>query len=105
MKILLDVLKDSQAHYADVQSKIQKRLKVLPRGSVLKRRFRPGGGDYYYLNVRQGPRVLSKYIGKDEPVQLLKEIEERRLLLKRLKDVRQSLELLHRLHWEKRRAR
>lgn len=103
MKILLDILKDSKAHYLDVQSNIQKRLDAIPRGSVFKRRFH-SGGNYYYLNFRQGPRVISKYLGKDEPVQLLKEIEERRLLLKRLKDVRQSLAVLHRLHWEKPRA-
>lgn len=100
MKILLDILKDSKAHYLDVQSNIQKRLDAIPRGSVFRRRFH-GGGNYYYLNFRQGPRVVSKYIGKDEPVQLLKEIKERRLLVKRLKDVRQSLAILHRLNREK----
>lgn len=103
MKILLDILKDSKAHYLDVQSNIQKRLDTIPRGSVFKRRFH-SGGNYYYLNFRQGPRVVSKYLGKNEPVQLLKEIEERRLLLKRLKDVRQSLAVLNRLHREKPRA-
>ena len=104
MEILIDVLKESKAHYLDVQSKILGRLKALPRGSVLKRRL-PRGGDYYYLNLRQGPRVISKYIGKTEPVQLIKEIQERRLLLKRLKDVRGSLAILKRLRWEKPHAR
>src|SRR3989338_7123102 len=103
MEILLDVLRDSKAHYLDVQAKIEKRLESIPRGSVLKRRF-PHGGHYYYLNVRQGRRVISKYLGKDEPAQLLKEIAERRLLINRLKDVRQSLAILNRLRWEKPRA-
>jgi hypothetical protein len=99
MKVLVDILKDSQAHYLDVQSKIQKRLESISHGSVFKRRIR--GADYYYLNFRQGRKVVSQYIGKEPPAQILKDIEERRLLLNRLKEVRQSLALLNRVHLEK----
>jgi hypothetical protein len=99
MKVLVDILKDSQAHYLNVQSKIQKRLESISHGSVFKRRIR--GSDYYYLNFRQGRKVISKYIGKQEPSQILKEIKERRLLLNRLKEVRQSLALISRVHLEK----
>lgn len=104
MKILVDVLKDSQAHYLDVQSQIQKRLRAIPSGSIQKRRFKRGG-DYYYLKSRKGYRFVSKYLGKNDPVDLKKAIEERRLLLKRLKDVRQSLAILNRLRWKRRHAR
>lgn len=103
MEILLDILKESKAHYLDVQASIQKRLGVIPCGSVFKRRLR-SGKYYYYLNFRQGARVVSKYLGKDEPVQLLKRIEERRLLLKRLKDVRRSIAILQHFNREKPRA-
>ena len=98
MKILIDVLKDSKAHYLDVESRVRKRLAQVPRGCVQKRRLRHG--DYYYLFLRDGGRVVSKYLGKDEPVELLKQIEERKNLLKRLKDVRQNLAILKRLRWE-----
>ena len=100
MEILVDILKDSKAHYLDVQSRVQKRLRQIPRGSVQKRHFPHCGGDYYYLAARQGRRVVSKYLGKEEPVQLLKEIEERKNLLQRLKDVRKNLAILRRLRWE-----
>jgi hypothetical protein len=104
MKILIDILRDSQAHYLDVESKILKRLKEIPRGCILKRRF-PRGENYFYLNFREGPRVVSKYLGKREPLQLIKQIEERRLLKNRLKDVRQSLAILNRLRWNKAKLR
>ena len=104
MSILSDMLADSRKHYLGVQARIHQRLKRIPRGSVQKRRL-PRGGDYYYLAVRQGPRVVNKYIGKEQPAQLIKQIEERRLLLKRLKDLRGDIAILKRLRWERPRAK
>ena len=66
-----------------------------PKGSVKKRVL--GGGVYYYLQYRQGPKVVQKYVGKEKPLKLEKLILERRSLRRQLRDVIQSLKLLSRV--------
>lgn len=92
MTIMNGILKDSWDHYRRVEAKIKSRLQDLPKGSLYKRRI--GKQVYYYLSVRKGERIRSKYLGKEEPDQVKKAIEERRLLLKQRKEVRQNLKLL-----------
>ena len=74
MAILNSILRDSLNYYLDLDRRLQARLKAIPRGSVLKRRI--GRRDYFYLNFRNGRRVVSRYLGREEPKQILKEIKE-----------------------------
>jgi len=92
MAILKGILKDSWSHYQNLDKKIKKRLKELPNGSVYKRQL--GKYRYYYLSIRNGDKVESKYLGKELPAQIEKGIKERHLLLKQQKEVRQNLKLL-----------
>jgi len=92
MAILKGILDDSWKHYQNLEGKILKRLKKLHKGSLFKRRI--GKNLYYYLNLRKGKKVLSKYLGREEPVELEKEIEERKKLKKQLKEVRENLKML-----------
>lgn len=102
MAILKGILKDSFAYYVDLEKRLQARLKELPRGSVFRRRI--GRKDYYYLNYRQGARVVSRYLGK-EPRGVEKEVKERRLIEQQLKDVRENLRMIARLVRQKPRGR
>ncbi len=95
MAILKGILKDGLDYYLDLDRRLRARLKELSRGSILKRRI--GRQDYFYLNYRNGRRTVSRYLGKDEPKQIEKEIKERRLILRQLKDVDENLKLLRRL--------
>ncbi len=99
MAILKGILKDSLDYYLDLEKRLKARLKQLPRGSVMKRRI--GRKDYFYLKVRDGARVESKYLGKSRPAEIEKAVKERRLLKKQLKDVEQSLRLLARVERRK----
>jgi len=92
MAILKGILDDSWQHYRNLEKKILARLKKLHKGSIFKRRI--GKNLYYYLNLRKGKKVLSKYLGRKEPVELEKEIEERKKLKKQLKEVRENLKML-----------
>ena len=92
MEILKDVLKDSQKYYKRLEGEINKRLSRLPEGSVKKRNLR--GHIYYYLQKREGAKVVHKYIGKKEPVELKEQIQERRDLKKELKKVKDALKFL-----------
>jgi|SRR5437879_6573911 len=101
MVILKGILKESWDHYKHLKAKINKRLKALPAGSLFKRRI--GNQSYYYLNLRRGSKVVSKYLGKERPNGIEQGIRERRLLLKQQKDVKQSLQVLIKTQRKKRR--
>ena len=92
MSILKGILKESLGHYKNLKAKIHQRLKVLPSGSVYKRRI--GGRTYYYLSLRNGSQVHAKYLGKERPTKIEQAVRERRLLLKQLKDINQSLRII-----------
>jgi len=95
MAILKGILKESRDYYLGLDRRLRARLKRLPRGSVLKRRI--GSKDYYYLIYRSGLRVVSRYLGKDEPVMIEKAIKERRQLKRQLKEVEENLRMLESL--------
>lgn len=103
MAILKSILKDSLDYYLDLERRLRARLKELPRGSILKRRI--GQKDYYYLNYRNGRQVVSRYLGKDEPKQVEKEVKERRLIKQQLREVEENLRMLDRLEKRKRGGR
>jgi hypothetical protein len=92
MAVLGGILKDSWAHYRNLEAKIRKRLKELPAGSVFERSI--GNQKYYYLSIRKNGKSLSRYLGKVRPTQMEESIRQRRLLLKQQKEVRLSLRLL-----------
>lgn len=100
MAILKGILKDSLDYYLDLERRLKARLKELPQGSLFKRRI--GRKDYYYLIFRDGKKVVSKYLGKEKPAQIEKDIRERRLIKKQIKEVSDSLSMINRLRKRKR---
>lgn len=95
MPILKDILKESLDYYLDLDKRLKSRLGELPRGSILKRKI--GRKEYYYLKLRDGDRVESRYLGKDRPADLEKSLEERRLIRRQLKEVQDNLKTLARV--------
>ena len=100
MKILKGVLDESKQYYLDIKEKIQKLVAHLPKGSVKERKIH--GRKYYYLQERRGEKVVQKYLGKNRPEKLLKQIKERRLLRSELKKVNEALRMLKRAEGRKR---
>lgn len=95
MASLKSVLVENVGYYRDLERRLKARLLKLPEGSLLKRRI--GRQDYYYLKLRQGSRVLSKYLGKKRPVEMDESIKERRILRRQLREVEQNLHLLRKI--------
>jgi len=95
MAILKGILKESLDYYLDLKRRLKARLKELPRGSVFKRRI--GRKDYYYLIFRNGKKVVSRYLGKEKPVQVEKDIKERRLIKRQIKEVQENLRMIERM--------
>lgn len=100
MDPLRGVLQESRKHYLDLEKRIGKRLKALPSGSVKARKI--SGAVYYYLQERKGDKVLHRYLGKEQPEALIKQISERRALKQELKKVREGLKLVKRAEGRKR---
>ena len=86
-----DVLRDYRKYYLDQKKRIKRELGKLPaKGSVCRRRIK--GHIYYYLVYRdEQSKFCSKYLGKQEPVELKKKIDRRRLLIKELRKVEAAL--------------
>lgn len=94
MAILKDILKESLDYYLDLDKRLKSRLGELPRGSILKRKI--GRQNYYYLKLRDGDRVKSRYLGKERPSDLEKSLDERRLIRRQIKEVAENLKTLAR---------
>ena len=92
MKVLKSVLKDSKDYYKELDVEIKKRLSKLPEGNVKKRNLR--GHVYYYLQKREGSKVVHKYLGKEKPNELENQLKERKELKAELKKVKEALEFL-----------
>lgn len=94
MKVLKGILKDSLVYYQRLERDLIRRLGKLPKGSVKRRQIK--GRAYYYLQHREGSKVLQQYLGREKPKDLLSGIEERRMLRRELAKARAALRLLPR---------
>ncbi len=100
MRVLKSILSESKDYYLDIKKKIEDKLAHLPRGSVKKRQIH--GKVYYYLQERKGRKVQQKYIGKEKPLGLLKQIDERKAMERELKKVNEALKVIARSEGRKR---
>ena len=94
MEILKNILSESNGYYLNAKKTIEKQLKVLPKGSIKRRKI--SGKVYYYLQYRSGTRVIQKYLGRKRPDELINKINERKSLKLELKKVRESLKVIKR---------
>ncbi len=92
MQVLKGILRDSLVYYERLERELKRRIQALPKGSVKRRSIR--GHTYYYLQFRQGRRVVHRYLGRYEPEKLIRDIKKRHMLMKELVAVRQALRLL-----------
>lgn len=100
MSVLKSILSESNEYYLNIKGKIEKKLADLSAGSVKERKI--FGGKYYYLQYRRGKKIIHKYLGRKKPLEILKQIHERKKLKAELKKVNQSLKLLKRAQGQKR---
>lgn len=79
----------AELHYFNARERIYDRLSQLPRGTVKKRLI--SGRKYYYLQRREGKRVVHTYLGKEIPEDLKKQVKEREALRRELEQVQHVL--------------
>lgn len=100
MNVLKGILSESKEYYIEAKAKIEKKLAGLPQGSIKERKI--AGKVYYYLQYRRGKKVLHKYLGKEKPADLLKQLNERKAFKSELKKVNEALRVLKRAEGRKR---
>ncbi|MCK4401548.1 hypothetical protein KAW08_04515 [bacterium] len=92
MRVIEGILAESKDYYLDAKKKIQEKLACLPKGSIKERNIH--GLKYYYLQERQGKKMVQKYLGKNEPADLMEQISKRKLFNSELKKVNEALRIL-----------
>jgi len=81
-----------------LRRRYEEQLQYFPKGS-LSRKIR-GNREYLYLAHREGSRVIFEYIGNsdsDEARKVIKDVEERKSVERKLKEVKLELKQLERL--------
>jgi hypothetical protein len=92
MKVLKGILSESKEYYLDIKKKINKKLANLPRGSIKERKI--SEKKYYYLQYRDGKKVVHKYLGKNKPEELMNQLKERKILQNELEKVEDALKII-----------
>ena len=95
-ELIQGIFKDELDRTERLISRYETELQGFPKGSVYKRKI--GHQEYYYLNYREGKKVVSKFLGNvsnfniNEIEQKINKRNEITLLLKKLKNDKESLE-------------
>lgn len=85
-EIILSVFNDELERTKRLISCYESEVETLPKGSIFKRKI--GNNDYFYLNYRDGKKVISKFLGKADSydeAELRGKIEQRKKIEKLLK--------------------
>ena len=88
-KTLKNTKRHGENYYFNAQGKIYQRLAELPQGTIKERLI--SGRKYYYLQRREGKKVLHAYIGREIPEDLKKSMQERKALRTQLKRIQNIL--------------
>ena len=100
MRVLQGILSESKQYYLQVREKIKNKLAGLSKGNVKERQI--AGKKYFYLQRRIGKKVSHKYLGKNKPEEVIRQIKERKALLAELKKVNDALRIIKRSEGRKR---
>ena len=88
-ELILSVFKDELERTKRLISRYESEAENLPKGSVFKRKI--GNNEYFYLNYREGKKVISKFLGKAESF----DAAELREKIARRKELEKLLKKLH----------
>jgi len=89
MGYVINLIADEAKRIKALKESYEQQLSLLPKGTLRTRRR--GKHEYYYLSFRDGEKVITDYVGKDE-----KKINELRESLEKRKHVEDILQQLNR---------
>ena len=94
MSVLEDILEEEYARSARLSRLMENELKTLPKGSIRIKTIRKR--EYYYLNHREGNKVISDYIPASEVDEIRAKITRRKELIAALKEQERSRKQIER---------
>ena len=92
MGIISDILKDEYERLKALESQYTKQMKDLPKGALSKRER--SGKFYLYLMYRQGKKVITKYIGREDSErakEIMAQVQKRKQIEAKLRQVKREL--------------
>ncbi len=95
--IIRAVFLDELERHKRMIQRYEEECKSLPKGSVFKRKI--GNQEYFYLNYREGQKVISRFLGKSGSVdlsELQQKLGRRKELNSLLKKMKKELKELER---------
>ena len=95
MAVLDDVLIEEKERLLRMKSRMQSEYNELPQGYLSKKIIH--GSCCYYLQHREGNRVISKYVNAADIDDLSKKIDRRRSLKKSLREIDVQLKKIQRV--------
>lgn len=100
MTVLAALLSKEESRNEKMITEYNRELEALPKGSIKAKTVKDNV--YYYLTYRNGDKVVTKYVGKDEEIlkvlqeqlarrkqieEILKKLKEERLQIKKLEAI------------------
>ncbi len=89
MGYVINLIADEAKRISALKERYERKLSLLPKGTLRIRKR--GKHEYYYLSYRDGKKVVTIYIGKEE-----KKVKELRETLEKRKHVQDILQELNR---------
>ena len=94
MSILMEVLQEELDRLDRQQVAYKSHLRELPRGYISKKKIR--GKESYYLQYREGAKIVSKWIPAANLQEVEKQVDQRKMLEASLRRVKEDQKKLRR---------
>lgn len=90
------ILVESQRNLL-MQQDYQNKINLLPKGTIIRKRV--GNNEYYYLKYRNGNKIVTDYIGRDQNKvdEIRIEVEKRKHFEKMLSELKKENKLIAKL--------
>ena len=95
MSVLDDVLKEEYERLSRMKTAMEAEYKELPQGYLSKKNIR--GYDCYYLQHREGDRVVGVYVREDAVPDYAQKIERRRNLKRSLSEIQNEMKKIEKV--------
>ena len=95
MSVLYDVLEEEKERLLRMKSAMEKELESLPKGYLSKKRI--SGREYYYLQHRDGGKMVSSFVPAADVEEMRTKVERRRQLQASIRECRENIRKLERV--------
>ena len=91
MNLIISTVLQEKQRIDYMLTKYQEMLAELPKGTISEKQVK--GNTYYYLKYRDGKKIVSKYVGKQEIESIKEQIDKRRHIEAMIKSLSEEQKL------------